>query len=70
MSVMAQLSSPNPAIPFENPGIKWKPTLLVGAFRTTVNSEGTITQYGEVTPIIFNGEFTIPVTFKGQKGDR
>lgn len=70
MSVMAQLSSPNPAIPFENPGIKWKPTLLVGAFRTTVNSEGTITQYGEVSPIIFNGEFTIPVTFKGQKGDR
>lgn len=69
MSVMAQLSSPNPAIPFENPGIKWKPTLLVGAFRTTVSS-GTITQYGEVTPIIFNGEFTIPVTFKGQKGDR
>lgn len=70
MSVMAQLSSPNPAIPFENPGIKWKPTLLVGAFRTTVGAAGEITQYGEVSPIIFNGEFTIPVTFKGQKGDR
>ena len=70
MSVMAQLSSPNPAIPFENPGIKWKPTLLVGAFRTTVGQAGEITQYGAVSPIIFNGEFTIPVTFKGQKGDR
>lgn len=70
MTVMAQLSSPNPAIPFENPGIKWKPTLLVGAFRTTVGQAGEITQYGEVEPIIFNGEFTIPVTFKGQKGDR
>lgn len=70
MSVMAQLSSPNPAIPFENPGIKWKPTLLVGAFRTTVGVAGEITQYGQVSPIIFNGEFTIPVTFKGQKGDR
>lgn len=70
MTVMAQLSSPNPAIPFENPGIKWKPTLLVGAFRTTVGTGGEITQYGAVSPIIFNGEFTIPVTFKGQKGDR
>ena len=70
MSVMAQLSSPNPAIPFENPGIKWKPTLLVGAFRTTVGTGGEITQYGAVPSIIFNGEFTIPVTFKGQKGDR
>ena len=70
MAVMTQLSSPNPAIPFENPSIKWKPTLLVGAFRTTVGEAGEITQYGAVGPIIFNGEFTIPVTFKGQKGDR
>lgn len=28
-----------------------------------------VTQYGDVTPVVFNGEFTIPVTFKGQKGD-
>lgn len=79
MSVMGILSSPNPAIPFEQPSIKWKPTLLVGAFRTTVTTSTdpdtsvtstVLTQYGPVDPIVFNGEFTIPVTFKGQKGDR
>lgn len=77
MNVQGILSAPNPAIPFENPAIKWKPTLLVGAFRTTTTSvtEGgntttVLTQYGKVNPIVFNGEFTIPVTFKGQKGDR
>ena len=30
---------------------------------------GDITPYGSVQPIVFNGEFTIAVTFKQQKGD-
>lgn len=63
-----QLAVANPCIPFENPNIKWKPTLLVGVFKTTVNA-GVIEQYGDCTNVVFNGEFTIPVTFKGQKGD-
>lgn len=35
-NVNAQLAQPNPCIPFENSSIKWKPTLLVGVFSTTV----------------------------------
>lgn len=70
MDVNSQISIQNPCIPFENPGIKWKPTLLVGVFRTTVDSTtGVVTQYGECPTIVFNAEFSIPVTFKGQKGD-
>ena len=63
-----QLAVANPCIPFENSNIKWKPTLLVGVFKTAVNG-GTIEQYGGCGTVVFNGEFTIPVTFKGQKGD-
>lgn len=69
MNVNTQLSIPNPCLPFENPSIKWKPTLLVGVFRSTVSGEGVVDKYGESPTVIFNAEFTIPVTFKGQKGD-
>ena len=69
-----QIVAPNPCIPFENLAIKWKPTLLVGVFKTTNEASNTnphgITQYGSCAQVIFNAEFTIPVTFKGQKGDR
>lgn len=30
---------------------------------------GKVSQFGDVKPIVFNGEFTIAVTFKQQKGD-
>lgn len=63
------LSIPNPCLPFEQLGFNWKPTLLVGCFRTSING-GTVQQYGECNNVVFNAEFTIPVTFKGQKGDR
>lgn len=63
------LSVPNPCLPFEQLGFNWKPTLLVGCFRTAING-GNVQQYGECNNVVFNGEFTIPVTFKGQKGDR
>lgn len=63
------LSVQNPCLPFEQLGFNWKPTLLVGVFKTTI-SGGTVTQYGDCDNVVFNAEFTIPVTFKGQKGDR
>lgn len=69
MNVNNQLSIPNPCMPFENPSIKWKPTLLVGVFRSTVSDGGVVEKYGDCPSVIFNAEFTIPVTFKGQKGD-
>ena len=62
------LAISNPCVPFENNDIKWKPTLLVGCFKTSVTG-GTVTQYGDCGDVVFNAEFTIPVTFKGQKGD-
>ena len=33
------------------------------------NAVGRVSQYGSVKPIVFNGEFTIAVTFNQQKGD-
>ena len=33
------------------------------------NTIGKVSQFGDVKPIVFNGEFTIAVTFKQQKGD-
>lgn len=70
-SVSDLLTIPNPCLPFEQLGFNWKPTLLVGVFKS--NYDGTankVVQYGACENVIFNGEFTIPVTFKGQKGDR
>jgi hypothetical protein len=69
-SVSDLLTIPNPCLPFEQLGFNWKPTLLVGVFMS--NYDGTankVIQYGACDNVIFNGEFTIPVTFKGQKGD-
>jgi len=63
------LSNPNPCIPFENVTVPWKPTLLVGVFKTTVGTNGAITQYADCDTVVFNAEFTVPCTFKGLKGD-
>lgn len=37
-NIMSQIAQPNPCVPFEN-SIKWKPTLLVGVFSTTIDRE-------------------------------
>lgn len=59
----------NPCIPFENVAIRWKPTLLVGVFKSEVNTtNGSVDQYGDCGVVLFNAEFTIPCTFKGLKG--
>lgn len=58
----------NPCIPFESPSCKWKPTLYVGVFQSTVdNTTGAITQFGNAPNVLFNGEFTIDVTFRNIK---
>jgi len=62
------LSNPNPCIPFENVAVPWKPTLLVGVFKTKINGSA-VSQYADCEPVVFNAEFTIPCTFKGLKGD-
>lgn len=63
------LSNPNPCIPFENVSVPWKPTLLVGVFKTKINGT-SVEQYGSCETVVFNAEFTIPCTFKGLKGDK
>ena len=63
------ISNPNPCIPFENVSIPWKPTLLVGVFKTNINGN-TVEQYGSCETVVFNAEFTLPCTFKGLKGDK
>lgn len=63
------LANPNPCIPFENVAVPWKPTLLVGVFKTNINNNN-VDQYGDCDTVVFNAEFTIPCTFKGLKGDK
>lgn len=60
------LSSVNPCVPFENLSLPWKPTLLVGVFKTGINN-GIVDQYMDCDPVTFNGEFTIDVTFRNLK---
>lgn len=64
-----QLANPNPCIPFENVSVPWKPTLLVGVFKTEINNN-VVEQYADCDTVVFNAEFTIPCTFKGLKGDK
>lgn len=64
------VANPNPCIPFENVAVPWKPTLLVGVFKTSLNNNGSLDQYGNCSAVVFNAEFTIPCTFKGLKGDK
>ena len=46
-----------------------KPAQIVSPDYDENSNATNITQFGDVKPVIFNAEFTIPVTFKGQKGD-
>lgn len=68
-SINTVIAQPNPVIPFETLNLKWKPTLLVGVFQSSIAQNGSVTQYGTTPPVLFNAEFTIPCTFKGLKGD-
>lgn len=68
--VNSVLAQPNPVIPFENMSVPWKPVLLVGVFKSTIDeTTHAVTQYGNTDEVLFNAEFTIPCTFKGLKGD-
>lgn len=61
-------NSSNPAMPFESPAYKWKPTLMVGVFRSSFNpSTNEIVQFDSCNPVLFNGEFTIDITFRNLK---
>ncbi|OUM70096.1 hypothetical protein PIROE2DRAFT_1774 [Piromyces sp. E2] len=59
----------NPVIPFELPACKWKPTLLVGVFKSLINN-GTITQFDSSPVVLFNSEFSIDDTFRNIKASR
>ena len=61
-------NSANPCLPFESPSCKWKPTLMIGVF--TSSYDGTnkvIKQYDSCSPVLFNAEFSIEVTFRNMK---
>lgn len=61
-------NSSNPCLPFESPSCKWKPTLLVGVFRSSYDDTNkVINQYDSCRPVLFNGEFSIDVTFRNYK---
>ena len=61
-------NSANPCLPFESPSCKWKPTLLVGVFRSEYNNTSkAIDQFVQTNNVLFNGEFSIDVTFRNMK---
>ena len=57
----------NPTIPFEVGQIKWKPILMVGVFKSSLGSDNAIIQFDDCEAVLFNGEFTIDVTFRNMK---
>ena len=58
----------NPCIPFESPSCKWKPTLMVGVFKTGLDGESyAVDNYQECDPVVFNAEFTIDCKFRNMK---
>jgi len=64
------LESNNPCLIFESSSIKYKPCLIVGVFSNSVDGNGNITQYGRTEAVIFNGEFSMSLTFKNLKAAR
>lgn len=58
----------NPCMPFESLNCKWKPTLYVGVFNSSLNTTtNTVDQYSECPNVLFNAEFSIDVTFRNLK---
>lgn len=61
-------NSANPCLPFESPSCKWKPTLMIGVFTSSYDSQNkVIKQYDSCDPVLFNAEFSIEVTFRNMK---
>lgn len=61
-------NSSNPCVPFESPSCKWKPTLMVGVFKTGISeNELQVSNYEDCGNVIFNAEFSIDVTFRNLK---
>ena len=67
-------NSYNPCVPFESPSCKWKPTLLVGVFKTGVsnsivnnNDVSIVDNYQSCGNVVFNAEFTMDITFRNLK---
>jgi hypothetical protein len=64
------LNSDNPCLPVENSKYSFKPTLLVGAFGSSVvQGNGSLNQpLTEATQIMMSADFKIVCTFRGSKG--
>lgn len=63
-----QSNSSCPCVLFESATCRFKPTLLVGVFATTTDSE-KVSEYGAVKfPVTFTAEFKINCTFRNLKG--
>ncbi|OUM69325.1 hypothetical protein PIROE2DRAFT_2830 [Piromyces sp. E2] len=61
----------NPCLPFESPSCKWKPTLIVGVFKSVFdNTEKKLIQFASYNPVLFNAEFSIDVTFRNMKASQ
>ena len=61
-------NSVNPCVPFESASLPWKPTLMVGVFKSGIdNVNKKVSQYLPCENVVFNAEFTIDCTFRNMK---
>lgn len=66
------MNSNNPAVLKENTSFPFKPTLLIGAFTTRIDSTSNSAKNLQLlttdTKILMNAEFSVVLTFRGLKG--
>lgn len=56
----------NPTNPFENPTIKWKPTLLISVYNSGIVGN-EIVKAADTSNVLFNMSYEVDVTFRGSR---
>lgn len=56
----------NPTNPFENPALRWKPTLLISAYNGGMVN-GVLKKAVDTNPIIFNISYEMDISFRGPR---
>lgn len=57
----------NPTNPFENPALRWKPTLLISAYNGGMDRQGNLKKAVDTNPIIFNISYEMDISFRGPR---
>lgn len=71
-AMLAIENKDTPTLLTSNAKFPFKPTILVGAFTSNPNADGTMNSFGPIAEnakILMNAEFKIACTFRGSKGN-